>query len=147
MGMRYRPVLIACLAALASPAVAEGPAPGTHFIENWDVDGDGAVDLADIEARRSDVFMAFDSNEDGALDAEEYVYFDEARANDMQAISDEGPAKGMQRAMTGMTLAFNDTDGNGEVSRGEFIDHVGDWLDLLDRDGDGIVTTADFGRK
>jgi hypothetical protein len=139
--------LIICLVALASPVCAEGPVPGAHFIENWDVDGDGAVDIADIKARRGDVFMAFDSNEDGALDQAEYVYFDEARANDMQAMSDEGPAKGMKRAMRGMTLAFNDTDGNGAVSREEFIDHAGDWLDLLDRDGDGIVTTADFGRK
>lgn len=128
-----------------APAWAESVQPGGHFIENWDLDGDGQVSLEDIRTRRGDVFYAFDSDENGVLDGEEYVHFDEARANDME--NSPGNGNGMRRASEGMTLEFNDTDGDGKVSRAEFLAHAGDWMAMLDRDGDGSVTTADFGRR
>lgn len=137
--------LILALVAMAAPAWAQTQQPGAHFIENWDLDGDGAVSLEDITTRRGDVFLSFDANENGALDAEEYTYFDEARANDME--NNAGHGNGMRRASEGMTLAFNDTDGNGEVSRAEFLDRASDWMAILDRNQDGSVTTADFGRQ
>lgn len=135
------------IATSASAAAAESTTPGAHFIQNWDIDGNGAVSLEDIKTRRGDVFLTFDSNEDGALDAEEYTFFDEARANDMKNNGSHGQAKGMRRASDGMTLAFNDTDGNGEVSRDEFLDRSADWFAMLDRNGDGSVTSEDFGRR
>jgi len=134
------------LVSLVSPALAENQQPGAHFIENWDLDGDGAVSLEDITTRRGDVFLTFDADENGVLDAEEYVFFDEARANDMENNGEKGNGNGMRRASDGMTLAFNDIDGNGDVSREEFLARAGDWMALLDRNGDGSVTTADFGR-
>lgn len=138
-------MLAAALVVASSTAFAENHQPGAHFIENWDLDGDGAVSLEDIMTRRGDVFFTFDADENGALDAEEYVLFDEARANDME--NNAGNGNGMRRASEGMTLSFNDTDGNGEVSREEFLAHSSDWLAMLDRNGDGSVTTADFGRQ
>lgn len=138
-------MLAAALVVMSSTAFAENHQPGAHFIENWDLDGDGAVSLEDIMTRRGDVFFTFDADENGALDAEEYVLFDEARANDME--NNAGNGNGMRRASEGMTLSFNDTDGNGEVSREEFLAHSSDWLAMLDRNGDGSVTTADFGRQ
>lgn len=138
-------MLAAALVVASSTAFAENHQPGAHFIENWDLDGDGAVSLEDITTRRGDVFFTFDADENGALDAEEYVLFDEARANDME--NNAGNGNGMRRASEGMTLSFNDTDGNGEVSHEEFLAHSSDWLAMLDRNGDGSVTTADFGRQ
>ncbi len=140
-------ILTLVLATLVAPAWAENHQPGAHFVENWDLDGDGAVSLEDIKTRRGDVFLTFDADENGALDAEEYVFFDEARANDMKNNRGHGNRNAMRRASVGMTLAFNDTDGNGEVSREEFMAHAGDWMAMLDRNGDGSVTTADFGRQ
>lgn len=139
-------ILVIALCVSASTVYAEGGQPGSHFIENWDLDGDGTVSLEDITIRRGDVFLTFDADENGALDAEEYVYFDEARENDMKDNA-HGNGKGMRRATEGMTLAFNDTDGNGEVSREEFLTHSADWLAMLDRNDDGGVTSADFGRQ
>lgn len=133
------------IAASATTALAEQGQPGSHFIESWDVDGDGSVSLSDIETRRDDVFYMFDNDDNGALDAEEYGFFDETRAADMENNAGHGP--GMRRADTGMTLSFNDTDGDGAVTRAEFLAHSADWMALLDRDGDGQVTSADFGRN
>ena len=156
-----RPTLIAAaVMAVAStaghvgPALAQGEGPGVHFVENWDLDGDGTVTLAELEEHRADVFYMFDENEDGMLAAAEYTLFDETRAADMAnngGVHGQGKGQGngqgaMQRASDGMSLAFNDTDGDGAVSEAEFIGKSGDWMELLDRNGDGVVTTDDFGR-
>lgn len=143
-----RKALLACaLVAVALPALAEDRQPGAHFIESWDVDGNGAVSLEDIATRRGDVFYTFDADENGALDAEEYIAFDAARAQDMDANGGHGNGNGLRRASEGMTLGFNDTDRNGEVSREEFLERSAVWLAMLDRNDDGSVTNADFARQ
>lgn len=130
----------AMLVCGATLALAQG-VPGLHFIENWDLDGDGKVTLAEAQERRGDVFTTFDADEDGALSAEEYVFFDEARANDMGA----GPGnRTLQRAEAGMALSFNDTDGDGRVSREEFLANTAGWIARIDTNQDGVVTTGDF---
>lgn len=45
----------------------------------------------------------------------------------------------------GMMRAFNDTDGDGLVSRDEFMAKTPDWFAKMDRNGDGNVTVDDFG--
>lgn len=132
-------------AAMIVPALAEGNRHGAHFLENWDLDGDGAVSLDDITIRRGDVFMMFDVDEDGMLDATEYVLFDETRAADME--NNAGHRKGMRRASEGMSLPFNDIDGDGAVSRKEFLARSDDWMVILDRDDNGLVTPKDFGPR
>lgn len=132
-----------------SGAVLAAGVPGSHFIENWDLSGDGVVSLEEVIERRGDIFMTFDSNEDGFIDAQEYVAFDEARALDMENEGGgQGHGKGPMKMMSeGMTLAFNDANGDGQVSRDEFIGAVDGWMAQVDRDGDGAISTADFGPK
>ena len=136
------------LTALALPTatLAQQGNPGGHFVENWDLDSNSQVSLAEAEERRNDIFTTFDMNEDGQLDAEEYKAFDEARAADMQGQGDHGQ-NGLKGVNAGMMRSFNDTDGNGTVSREEFTSHTAAWFERMDRNGDGVVTTADFGRK
>lgn len=140
---------VAMFALMTSAASADSHAakqPGSHFIENWDLDGDGRVTVEEAKERRESVFASFDSDEDGFLVAEEYALFDEARANDASQHG-EGMGKGGRRAQEGMTLAFNDTDQDGKVSKAEFLDRAQAWLALIDRDGDAVVTSADFGPR
>lgn len=137
--------LIACFAPLAASAQQ---APGAHFIENWDLDENGSVSLAELTEKRGDVFYMFDVDENGMLDAAEYGMFDETRAADMAANAEgHGKGQGAGRMQEGMTLAFNDTDGDGQVSRAEFLAHTADWLAMVDRDNDGVITSRDFGPK
>lgn len=129
-----------------SLAQAQQGNPGTHFIENWDLDGDGQVTLAEATERRGDVFLSFDADDNGILSPEEYDLFDEARANDMrengfgQGRSGNGPANGMLRQ-------FTDANGDGRVTREEFMNAVPAWFERMDRNGDSAITEEDFGPR
>lgn len=133
------------LATVGSCIAAEGP--GAHFIENWDLNGDGAVTAEEARERRGNVFASFDANDDGFLDAEEYVLFDEARAQDQAENEPKGMGKGARNPANGMRLEVNDTDGDGKVSEAEFLDNAASWIEMIDRNGDGVVTVADFGPR
>jgi Ca2+-binding EF-hand superfamily protein len=138
---------MAPVAAVAGSHGQSGGNAGAHFIENWDLDGDGAVTVAEAEERRADVFAAFDADEDGSLSSDEYDMFDAARANDLmemglpaKAATGDNPAGLMRREMT-------DADGDGTVTRAEFLGSAAAWIARMDSDGDGRVTAADFPRK
>lgn len=127
------------------PAAAQQGVPGGHFIENWDLDRDGAVTPFEARTKREELFVMFDADESGALDASEYDLFDETRDADVATnAGGKGPGP-MQAVVEGLVRGFNDTDGDGLVSRQELADRTADWFPLMDRDGDGLVTTADFG--
>lgn len=138
--------IIVALAVLTPFAVFAEETPGSHFIENWDWNGDGVVSLAEITERRGDVFNMFDQDEDGSLTAEEYVLFDETRAADMENNAG-GHGQGGGRMQVGLTLEFNDIDGDGVVSKEEFVGQSAAWVTEVDRDGDGAITAADFGPR
>ncbi len=124
-------------------------AAGAHFVENWDLDGDGKVTLAEATERRGDVFFTFDADGDGVLNGEEHDLFDEARAMDMAENGvggGKGHGSGGRNPANGMLRAHTDADKDGLVTREEFLAAVPAWVEMMDRDGDGVVTTADFGR-
>ena len=142
-----KPLLIpTALAALTATSVFAAGTPGAGFLENWDTDANGEVTLAEVAEKRADVFVTFDENGDGVLTADEYVAFDEARAADQANEKGRGNG-GHGKASVGMTLEFNDTDGNGEVTAAEFNGESEAWFSILDRNGDGVVTSADFGPR
>lgn len=141
--MPRRPLALILSLALAGPALAQ-QMPGARFLEVWDLDGNGTATLDELETQRGTVFSMFDTDENGVLDAEEYGYFDKARENDVAGQKGPG-AKQMRQLVGAMSLEANDADGDGQVSRDEFIDGTAAWRALMDRDGDGAITAADFG--
>lgn len=155
--MHTSSILAATLAVVLSfPAIAQNQ-PGAHFIENWDLDENGSVSIEEARERRGDIFTTFDANDDGVLTAEEYVMFDEAREADMQAnsigqMNGGGQGKGMgfgmgdHGAAMSMTRQNADLDGDGRVTRDEFLAGVDLWFPQQDRNGDGLLTQDDFGR-
>lgn len=145
--MKLFTTLTAALILGTGAAFATENQPGAHFIENWDMNGDGSVSVADATEKRGDVFYMFDQNEDGYLDAQEYVLFDQTRAEDA-ANNGGGHGKGnMKRMQEGMTLGFNDVNGDGKVSKDEFLTRTAAWIEMADRDGDGVISEADFGPR
>ncbi|MEJ6478334.1 MAG: EF-hand domain-containing protein [Octadecabacter sp.] len=134
--------------ALAAPAAMAQGTPGTHFIENWDLDADGTVTAAELTERRDMVFGMFDDDQNDILDATEYANFDETRAADMaQNAGGHGNGQGGGRMMQGLTLDHNDTDGDGLVTRAEFTAGGAGWFELMDQNSDGAITNDDFGRR
>lgn len=132
--------------AIALPAVAQQGVPGAHFLENWDLNEDGQVTVAEATEKRGDVFYMFDQDENGSLDATEYELFDDTRKADMQ--ENAGGHKGQMRGVSqAMTLDFNDVNKDGLVTEEEFLSQVTAWFEMMDRNGDNTLTTEDFGRR
>lgn len=141
--MRLHALSIPLVLISATLATAEQGGPGAHFVENWDLNGDGHVTLAEATERRADIFLTFDADENGVLDAEEHDLFDEARATDM-AENGIGQGKGQNNPANGMLRDVTDVDGDGQVSRQEFMDAVPAWFAKIDRNDDGAVSVEDF---
>lgn len=132
--------------ALGLPALAQPGVPGAHFIDNWDMDGDGAVTPAEALAKRGDLFTMFDQDASGALEPTEYDLFDETRTTDMD-LNAAGQRFGAMGAVEeGLQRGFNDGDGDGTVTRAEFEDATTPWFAGVDTDGNGLIETADFVR-
>ena len=146
MTIRTTLAVIATL-GLATSAYAQQGVPGAHFIENWDLNEDGQVTLSEAQEKRGEIFTMFDQDENGVLSGPEYDLFDETRRADMEENAGgakKGPMRGVEKAMM---RDFNDVDGDGQVSKDEFVTRADDWFKMMDRSGDGVVTTDDFKRK
>ncbi|MCB2115827.1 MAG: EF-hand domain-containing protein [Rhodobacteraceae bacterium] len=145
-------ILSAALAAvmLAGAAHAQQGIPGAHFIEQWDIDGNGDVTPEEAREKRGDVFVMFDQSEDGVFQPEEWAMIDEHLTAE-DAAQGQGAAMGMgkgpgQFVRAAMQAPFNDLDGDGAVTKEEFVKATDTLFGQLDRDGDGLLTVADFGR-
>lgn len=146
----HRSIALAAALCLAGGIVsAQQGIPGANFITQWDLDGDGTVSVAEATERRGDIFTMFDADENDMLSDEEYTLFDETRAADM---ANNAQAEGMMLGghgpmNAGLERMANDTNGDGVVTRAEFVAMAGAWIGMMDRNGDGGVTVDDFGRK
>ena len=130
------------LAVLTITTTASAQEMAQHFFKSWDTNEDGAITLEELFNKRDNVFASFDLDEDGILNLEEYTTFDEARANDHAGNGgEEGKGNGFHK---GMELAFNDVNGDGEVSRAEFLTMSKDWFIAMDKSEDGKVTIEDL---
>lgn len=144
MRTMFLTAIAAATLAITLPALAQEGVPGAHFIENWDMDGNGLVDAEEALAKRGDLFTMFDKDESGALEAAEYDLFDETRIMDMD-LNAEGQRFGAMRAVEeGLLRDFNDGDGDGTVTRAEFEAASPAWFAGVDTDGNGLVETVDF---
>ena len=134
------------LLLLASPSFAQGN-PGAHFVENFDINGDGQVTLAEVQEKRGEIFYMLDQDEDGTLSGAEYDLFDETRAADHEQENADGNGHGNGDQGEGMAREETDLNGNGEVTEQEFLDATQAWFTRKDRNNDGVITTADFGPR
>ena len=114
-----------------------------HFMGAWDLNGDGKVTLAEATERRTDMFAAFDADEDGVLNAEELDMIDAMRESEQAGLG-EGAGPGRKRALGSMQRGMMDTDGDGTVSRDEFLSKTPRWFEHMDANADGAITAEDL---
>ncbi|GAA0298731.1 EF-hand domain-containing protein [Rhodovulum strictum] len=140
-----RPVPAALILGLFASAAAAGSPGGLEgrFVAEWDRNGDGIATLAEIMQIPPGVFARFDSDGNGILDPHEAARFDAARQSDLRAVGGRSGAE-IARLASGLRLKRNDLDGNGRISPAELRLAGADWLALLDRNGDGAISAADF---
>lgn len=147
-----RIIPLTCVAVLATgAALAQQGIPGAYFIEQWDGNGDMSVTPEEARAKRADVFVMFDQNEDGVFQPEEWAMIADHLAAETAA-QGQGLGQGMgqgpgRHVRAAMAAPFNDLDGDGQVTAEEFTTATDKLFALLDRDGDGLLTVDDLGRN
>lgn len=108
------------------------PGAGRTF-ERADADGSGSLSEAEVLASAERIFERRDRSGDGALDR-----------------ADAGPRKGKGRhgeQHAARMLKRLDADGDGKVSRDEFLRRASDAFQRVDADGNGEVTRAEVDAK
>lgn len=134
---------------LGGAALAQQGNPGQHFLDQWDADSDGRVTVAEVVAKRSEVFVMFDQDGDKILSAAEWglvvehMSLEQGQGMGGHGMNRAGPGQAMHAAMT---PAFNDADGDSIVTMAEFDAASATLFPLMDGDGDGAITAADFAR-
>ncbi|KQZ02734.1 signal transduction protein [Caulobacter sp. Root1455] len=124
--MKILTLSIVCLAAMAaSSADAASRTPGAA-LDKADADHDGYVTRDEFRASRAAQFQRLDRNDDGVVTLSEFPRL--ARSNRPKA----------QALKTVITHA--DRDGDGRVTRAEFVDGPAPLFDRADRDQDGRLS-------
>ena len=130
--MRRLPLLACALCApltLALPACAASRPDPVQMLTKADADRDGAVSLAEFRQARAGQFSKLDRNGDGAISSA-----------DAPRLAKRG--KGGER-MAEMTKAF-DANGDGRVTRDEFVDGPALVFGRADANGDQTVSPAEL---
>jgi Ca2+-binding EF-hand superfamily protein len=119
----------ACLAAMAvTSAHAASRTPGAA-LEKADTNHDGYVTREEFKASRAAQFARLDRNGDGAVMLSEYPRL--AKSN------------GARAQKLKMVIGHADRDGDGKVTRAEFVDGPSPLFDRADSDHDGRLSSAE----
>ncbi len=139
--MRTLPILAAslialgccgCAARLATAAVGGGGARAdpVQMLAEADADHDGRISRAEYQAARAARFARLDRNRDGYVGPDDAPRMARRRAG--------GKLAQLERAL--------DADGDGRVSRAEFVDGPARLFDLADANHDGVVGADELQR-
>jgi hypothetical protein len=123
-------LLMTALAFAAGHAFAQSQDPMQQLLASFDridANGDGAISRAEYRAVQAARWPQIDRNGDGYL------------------TEDDFPRIAAQRARTQLAqVAYLDTDGDGRISRNEFLDGPAHVFRRADRNGDGVLTRSEL---
>jgi hypothetical protein len=116
---------------LASTAANAQPGPGGMQRPNPDTNGDGAVSRAEAEAAATQMFGRMDRNNDGRLNADD------------RGGMGGGMGAGGGQGGGGRMMQMLDSNGDGAVTREEFIAAMLQRHARMDSNSDGSVSAAE----
>lgn len=107
-----------------------------------DTDQDGTLSTTEI-ANASKTLMQLDKNGDGVISAEEMRPDPSTMANGLAGNGPgaNGPFNGQ---MMGKLFEARDKNGDGKLTGDEIPERMQDKLKMIDKDGDGSITKAEF---
>ncbi|CAN5556062.1 EF-hand domain-containing protein [soil metagenome] len=119
-------ILSACLVVVAAPtAQAAARTPGAA-LDKADANHDGDITRDEFKASRAAQFARLDRNGDGVVSLSEFPRL---------AKSNRSKAQSLKAVIT-----HADRDGDGRVTRAEFVDGPAPLFDRADRDHDGRLS-------
>lgn len=128
MKIRYFAVLALPAAALAAaPAAARGDRDPTQLLDRADTNGDGRITRAEFTDSRARMFDKLDRNGDGS--------FSEADMSQRRFKRRSGGGGGRLKELIG----FLDENGDGRVSRTEFVEGPNPMFDRADLNRDDVI--------
>lgn len=126
----FRTIIAALLlSAGACPALAQSQDPVQQLLANFarvDVNGDGAISRAEYRTAQEARWPQIDRNGDGFLTLDDFPRIAAGRARTQLA-----------------EIAYLDANGDGRISRSEFVDGEPPLFRRADRNGDGSLTRSE----
>jgi Ca2+-binding EF-hand superfamily protein len=98
----------------------------TWLLAKYDLNGDAAITAKEISSKKHKVFLYLDSDQNGAVNIDEYLHGDAKR----------------REAILKARFDKLDLDHNGKVDKEEYSSYLGQFASI-DHDGDGNLSKAE----
>jgi hypothetical protein len=132
-------VIAGALLAAGGVAQAQGAPDSAAWLGQADANQDGLVVREEFLAARSEQFARMDRNSDGYVDEAERQALRAERSSEHKAARDGRHAGRMHRMHARM-----DADGDGKVSKEEFLNAGGRMFDRLDADDNSVLDAQEI---
>ena len=145
---RYLPCACALAMLVSTPSLAQAGGMQALF-DRFDADGDGVVTTDEVQTWRASYFDFADADQDGYLSAGEVAAMRAAAEDRMGARTGDEAAPRPRRGagMDRDPIERYDADGDGRLSRAEFVEAPFEALERFDANNDGALTLDELPRR